>query len=164
MLSNTVLTIDQMPDEARIWIYQADRKLSQEEVEKAEGLLNAFVQQWDSHGVAVKGTYEIVKGQFVLISADERQASVSGCSIDKSVAVVRQLEEAFGVNFLDKSKVAYEKDGEVSLVVFNQVKQLVDDKEITPDSLVYNNTVTTVGDWKKGWKVAAKDSWVKRFF
>src|SRR5690606_39643460 len=69
---------------SRVWVYQASRLLSLQEAFDAEDKINAFVEEWQSHGAKVKAAGFLFFGQFVILMADESIATVSGCSTDSS--------------------------------------------------------------------------------
>jgi hypothetical protein len=72
-------------EDARVWIYQADRRFNDIEISDIEHQLSDFVSTWKSHGVPVKGYAGIFFSQFIVLMADEAATGVSGCSIDSSV-------------------------------------------------------------------------------
>ena len=39
-----------LPDDSRIWIYQANRTLTEDEVSEIETKLSKFIQEWTAHG------------------------------------------------------------------------------------------------------------------
>ncbi len=159
-----ITNIDSMPDSARLWVYQAERKLTPEEVTLAGIQTENFLNQWAAHGHELKSAFEIRHDQFLVITVDESLNGASGCSIDACVGMVRTLENELGISFLDRSKVAILKNDEIHLVPFNGVKSLIDNGEILPETQVINNSVSSFGDWKKSWLQKASDSWMSRFF
>lgn len=157
--------VKNMPATAKVWIYQADRKFTGAELVQVDSLLTNFVNGWNSHGKAIHGGFEIKYSQFIILMADENIASVSGCSIDSSVAVIREIEKQLSVNLLDKSKVAFlTEDHSIELVGFMNIKAKVESGEITGQSKTFNNMLTSFGEYSENWIVEAKDSWLKRYF
>lgn len=153
-----------MPDHARIWIYQSTKPFSTEERAFIERNFDVFVSQWAAHGQKLQATYSIEKNQFIILAVDESYHGASGCSIDSSVAVVRGIEQATGLSLLDRTQVAYFKDGEVKLRAFNKIKEAVQTGEIAKETLVFNNSVQNAGDWKDKWTQPAGESWLSRYF
>ena len=47
--------IQQMPDDSKVWIYQANRQLTLEEIGEMEQLIEGFVEKWEAHKQSVKG-------------------------------------------------------------------------------------------------------------
>ena len=155
--------ITDYPDDARVWIYQADRAMTIGEAALVRKETEGFLQSWAAHGQELKATFSIKKNQFLIIAVDESFAQATGCSIDTSVALVRKLSDVLGINFLDRS-VAIQKDNEVFRHPRTEIKGVVNEGVIDPDTLVFNNTMQKLGDWKRDWLLPAQDSWLKRYF
>jgi len=43
-----------LPEESRVWIYQANRSFSEEELQEIESKLDVFIQNWAAHGSDLK--------------------------------------------------------------------------------------------------------------
>ncbi|MEP0365415.1 MAG: hypothetical protein ABJN36_08035 [Cyclobacteriaceae bacterium] len=156
--------IDTMPANARLWVYQSNRRFLPEEKIQIGVYLENFLKQWAAHGAELKSAYTLEYDQFIVIAVDESFNAASGCSIDASVGVIRTIEQEFDVSLLDRTNVAVLHEGEIATYPFNQIKQHVADGKILPDDTVFNNTVQTFGDWQANWQQKAKESWVSRFF
>ena len=156
--------IDQMPDDSRLWVYQSSRAFTAKEQEMIAESMKVFVDQWAAHGQQLAASCSILHDQFIVLAVDESQAAASGCSIDASVAIIRQIEGALNISLLDRSQVAFLKDGQVRLAPFNQVKQAISSGDIQEDTIIFNNAVSSAKDWKTNWKIPAHKSWMARHF
>ena len=94
-----------LPGDARIWIYQSDRKFSDKEVEEITQKTKEFVTQWTAHGSNLTAGFEIRHGRFIIFGVDQTEVQASGCSIDASVVFIQSLEKEYDVNLLDKMNV-----------------------------------------------------------
>ena len=99
-------TLLSFPDTARLWVYQADRRLTKEETEFVNENAAKFCLSWSAHGQALQATFQLEYDQFLVLMVDERQAEASGCSIDASVSFIRALENKLGLTLLDRGNVA----------------------------------------------------------
>lgn len=143
-------TLDNLPDEARLWVYALDRVLTEEERARAAKLLDAFVFGWTSHQVPVAGAWEIVEDRFILV-AGHCTDGVSGCSTDASVRVVKEVERATGTRAFDRSLVFYrDGDGRVAAAPRPAFQTLVDQGRVNADTRVFDGTVQSVGDLRAG--------------
>ena len=106
-----LINFKDLPDSARIWIYQCSRSFSEKEVEEVTIGLGAFLKQWTAHGSDLNAGFEIKYNRFIIIGLDQSATSASGCSIDASVHYIQSLEKQFNVDLLDKMNVSY-KQGE----------------------------------------------------
>ena len=149
---------------SKVWIYQADRSFEELEIAAIEKILKNFVDTWQSHGENVKGYFKIVKNRFIILIADD-STNVSGCSIDSSVAVVRELSSTLNVDLLDKSQIAFEKeDGSIDSIHISKIATAVKNNDIEPQTIIYNNAISSLGELDRNWKVKAEDSWMNRYF
>ncbi|MFC6996648.1 hypothetical protein [Rufibacter roseus] len=155
---------NELPPHSRIWVYQLSRPLTQEEEERMSRRLVDFVTEWSSHGNNLQASFEIRERHFLILATNEQVATASGCSIDKSVAFLRQLEQEFNVGFFDRTLVAFHQEGVVHTVPLPQMKKEVSEGALSPDTLYFNTLVATVGDLQNQWLVPAKNSWLARYF
>lgn len=159
-----LIPFEQMPENARLWIYQAERKLKPQELRFVEENTKIFLNQWQAHGQDLKASFSLEYDQFLIVSVDESFSQASGCSIDASVHLIKALENELGISFMTTSQVAFLQDEEIHLYPFNQLKSQVEDKTITPKTLVFDNTVQNVAQFRAGWLKESNESWVKRYF
>ena len=157
-------TVEVMPDSARLWVYQANRRLTAQEQEIIRQSTQQFINQWAAHGNGLTASYLLEDAHFLIIMVDERSAEASGCSIDSSVGLIRNLEQELNVSFLDRSIIAIKNRSEIELLPLSSVKSSIAEGKITDDTEVYNNSVASYGEWKSSWKQKAPDSWMGRFF
>lgn len=159
-----IVPFDEMPGTARIWIYQSDRKLSDQDNGVIANQTDAFLTQWAAHGNPLKSAYKVLHDKFLIISVDEGFNQASGCSIDASVALVRQLEAELKINFFDRTRVCFIVDEEVFDSSLTELKNLISDGKIKEDTLTFNNLVQNVEEMESQWIIPAQDSWLKRYF
>lgn len=159
-----LIAFEEMPKSARIWIYQANRKMTDEEVVTANELLTDFVENWAAHSTPLRASYQIKYNRFIILAVDQEYHAASGCSIDASVKIIQDLEQKFGIDLLDKMNVTY-KTGEFiahkSLIDF---KKMAKEKAVNTNTIVFNNLVNTIEEFEEFWEVPAGESWHSRFF
>ncbi|MEM9325927.1 MAG: hypothetical protein AAGA85_09735 [Bacteroidota bacterium] len=158
------VSFDHLPDHARLWVYQGTRPFTDHELSTIKSTLDAFIDQWQAHGKPLSAGYDIRYDQFIVLAVDESVHGATGCSIDGSVALVRQLEEHLSMSLLDRGLVAVETLQGLEIVPFNQVKAKIEAGEIQEKDTVFNNSVATMADFKAGWQTLAGESWLKRHF
>ena len=154
---------DSLPDHARVWIYQADRKMSEDEVAQISPKIEAFLTQWTAHGANLQAGYLVKYQRFIVIGLDESQASASGCSIDASVHFIQSLEQELGLGLLDKLNVTYYNGLHIAHKPLADFKKMAKNKSVSKNTVVFNNLVNTKGEFEEFWEVPAKDSWHARF-
>lgn len=149
----------------RVWVYQADRFLTDVEVSSVEFELDSFIKSWTAHGSTLLGTANVLDNLFIVIQVDERQAGVTGCSIDKSVNFLKSLSSKFNVDFFDRMKVSYiDSDNKVNLVDRKIFEDLLNEGVVGPETIVFNNLVQNSDELASNWRIPFKDSWHSKVF
>lgn len=148
---------------SKVWVYQASRDFTPEETQLVTNQLNQFISNWNSHGAPVDGGFEIKHNRFIVLIASE-QSGVSGCSIDSSVKVIRDIEANFNLGLLDRSIVSYLSGKEVKAVPFTSIKKEIEAGNITPNTTIFNNTVSSLSEFENSWLQKAENSWISRYF
>ena len=155
---------EQMPDNSKIWVYQSGRMLSLKEVEIITLETRKFIDQWTAHNMALQASCKILHDHFLVICVDEATTSASGCSIDALFRYVKSLEGSTGISFLNRTEVAIEIAGEIQISTLNDIPGLVSKKVITPDTIIFNNTIQQKFEIGTIWRMKASESWLKRYF
>ncbi len=151
-------------ENSRIWIYQANRALSTEEEQKIQKKLDDFTSQWQAHGHSLAAHGEIRHKQFIILSVDEQVAGATGCSIDKSVYLMKEIEVEFNLDLFDRFRIAYRDGKNVINCSRQEFEDLLSAGDLNPDTIVFNNMVSTRSDLSTSWEVAMKDSWHAQVF
>ena len=154
----------QLPSSARVWIYQASRPLTEAEMVTTLPGLARFAEEWTSHGRTMHAAAEFRHQQFLVIGLDEDVAGASGCSINASVRFVAQLEQQLGVELLEKSRLAFLRDGEVRLLARGELKAAVATGTLQPNTPYFDNTLATKGELNTQWPRPAGHTWLARYF
>ncbi len=154
---------EEMPGFARLWIYQANRKFTPADRSNVESALMQLCHDWSAHGTPLHTSFKIEFDQFVILTVDERAAGASGCSIDGSVRLLKELQHAAGLDFFDRHQVAFLKGNAISLFPVSELKTLFETHVLSGDQIAFNNTLTTKAEWEQSWKIAVKDSWLSRY-
>lgn len=158
------IPFEELPLESRIWIYQSNRKFSDEEMAEIEPAVKKFIENWAAHGTGLEASYLIKYNRFIIFAVNQEVHAASGCSIDTSVQFIQKLEQKYQVDLLDKMNVTF-KNGEFiahkSLIDF---KKMAKDKAVTAATIVFNNLVNTIEEFNEAWEVPAEESWHSRFF
>lgn len=154
---------EQMPASARVWIYQCPKPLTDKQEKELEVHLHEFVNQWTSHHEALSAWGGILHHQFIVLAVDEAVNAPGGCSIDKSVAFIRQVQSWLGVDLFDRWNFAYLQNGEVKTAQRDDFSALYARGEINDSTIVFNNLVATKGELEGNWQIPLANSWHKNF-
>jgi hypothetical protein len=158
------MSIYTLPTSSKIWIYPAKRNFTPEEEIFVSNILNSFISSWQSHGTPVVGAFEILQNRFIVIAADQHFTLPSGCSIDSSVAAIRQIEEKLNVGLLERGNLSYIKNNKIETIAFDAIKPTIHKEELTPNTIIFNNNIEQLEQLENQWQVLASNSWLNRLF
>ncbi|MDF2431374.1 MAG: hypothetical protein JWP44_1005 [Mucilaginibacter sp.] len=154
----------QFSENSRVWVYQSDKRLSDNEIQQIQNLLNEFTTGWTAHNNQLKAKAEVRYNRFLILIVDESQAGASGCSIDKSVHFMQQLEQQFGIKLFDRFNLAYREGNEVISAPRHDFEAMLKQGSINTDTIVFNNMVQNLNELQTKWEVPFKDSWHIQLF
>lgn len=150
----------EFPGNSRVWVYQSNRLFTLSESLEVESLLNNFCTEWRSHGDKVNAFANLFFGQFIVLMTDESGVAVSGCSTDGSVKFIKQLGSRFGVDFFNRTNLAFIVKDKVELLPLGQLQYALDNNFINADTLYFNNTILTKKELEESWIIPVKNSWL----
>jgi hypothetical protein len=161
-----LVPFDQLPSDARLWIFAADRALTADESARLLAGVDEFLDDWRAHGHPLTVARDWKYGRFLLVGVDERSAGASGCSIDAMTHTLSRLERALHVELLDHGPVLFRQEsGDIARLPRPAFAELARGGGVTPDTVVFNNTLTRVSELREGrWETPARASWHGRAF
>lgn len=150
----------------RIWIYQADRMLTGGEAELIKTKLDTFTGQWESYGKDLAAWATIRYGLFIIIGIDESIVAPSGCSIDQSVYLLKDLEQELGVGLFGRTQIAFRDviTQELHIANRDEFEHLIQEGVVHQNTIVFNNLISAAEDLEDKWEVPLKDSWHIKVF
>lgn len=152
-----------LSDQSRVWIYQSDTAFTKDQVVQLEKDLSTFLTSWTAHGAALKAGFEVKYNRFIIIALDQSEATASGCSIDSQVRFIQAIQENIGVDLLDKMNVTYYQNDHIHYKNLVDFKKMAKDGAVGKKTIVFNNLVTNIEEYKNHWEVPAIESWHSRF-
>jgi len=152
-----------LPPNAKVWIYQSDSNLSSKDVELIEKEVKFFLNNWSSHNKEIESSFEIRYNRFLIIGLNENINLASGCSIDKSVNFIKNLQSILKVNFLNRLDVAYKIGNEINSISLLEFQTMLRENKLSKDSIVYNNMIDTKKLYLNNWETTIENSWHKKF-
>ena len=158
-----LVPFNELPDSSRVWIYQANRSFSDQELKEITQKTESFLTNWTAHGANLRAAFEIKYRRFIILALDQEMNAASGCSIDASVHFIQQLEKEYRVDLLDKMNVSYKQGEHVAFKTLTDFRKMAKDKAVSPNTIVFNNLVNNKAEYLENWEVPASESWHNRF-
>ena len=152
-----------LPEESRVWIYQANRTFTDAEIKEIEDKLNIFIGNWTAHGSDLQSGYTIKYKRFIVMALNQNLNKATGCSIDASVNFIQQLEKDYAIDLMDKMNVSYKQGEFIAYKTLSDFKQMAKDRAVSKSTIVFNNLVNNIAEFNEHWEVPASESWHSRF-
>ena len=146
--------------QSRIWIYQINRTLSEQETLIAEKMLQSFTNKWSSHGKVVNGKGLVILNHFILLIADESSFAVSGCSTDSSVRLMKEIEKELNINLFDRQTLAFYIGEEIVTMPLSDLKESLEKSIVTSRTLYFNNVIGRLEELNQKWLIPVQESWL----
>ena len=151
---------DELPPEARLWIFAAERPLAEDERARVTREVDAFIDQWAAHGVPLTAARDVRYDQFIFVAVDERAAGASGCSVDALVRGMKELQVELGVELVNHAPVLYREGAGIARVSRERFADLAESGAVSSGTVVFDNTLTRVEQVRAGrWELPAGESW-----
>jgi len=153
-----------LPEHSKVWIYQCNRRFSEDELVLISEKTSEFLEQWAAHGTGLQAGFELKYERFIVIAVNQDEQSATGCSIDASVRFIQELEQELGVELLDKMNVAFKQGNFVNFKTLLDFKTMAKSGAIGKKTIVFNNLVTNIAEYNENWEFPVLESWHSRFF
>lgn len=154
---------ESLPEDSRIWIYQANRSLTDDEAAEISEKTKIFLTQWAAHGAHLEASFELKYKRFLVIAINQDTQAATGCSIDASVAFIQKLEQEYEIDLLDKMNVSFKQGEFIAYKPLIDFKKMAKNKSVSKNTIVFNNLVTNKYEYENFWEVPASESWHSRF-
>ena len=153
----------ELPDDARVWVYQCNRSFTEEEQKQLHTQLEEFINHWMVHGKDLLSSFELRYNRFIVIGALPDAHGVGGCSLDALAHFIQELEAQYNVTLLDRMNVSYRQGEHIDYKNLADFKKMVKEKAVSAQTIVFNNLVNTKIEYEENWEVPLEDSWHNRF-
>jgi hypothetical protein len=125
--------------------------------------VDQFLDQWKAHGAPLRCARDWREDRFLVLAIDPTAEQASGCSIDGMFRVLRELEQQLATGLVQGGRVFYrQRDGQVEMALRPQLGQHAATGEITPDTEVFDTTVTSMDAYRRAFERPARETWVGR--
>lgn len=142
-----------LPDDARVWLYMADRPLTKDEQTTLADGLARFFRTWHTHKIPVTGGAAVHYDRLLVVAGiAEGSSDLSGCGIDQHVREVERLGRHLGVAWLGGLDIAFLSPGAEQLETAARpaFKRGLAEGTISPASRVLDAATSTLGALRHG--------------
>jgi hypothetical protein len=154
------IPFDDLPDDARIWVFGSSDSLATDTQKDMLSAVDAWLDQWTAHGEPLMCGRDWREGRFLVVGVDQRTAGASGCSIDALFHVLSGLETTLGTTFRGGDRVFYRVGTEAILVADRESFAALAGKGLVDESTpVFDTAVTDAGSYRRAFELPLGESW-----
>ena len=156
-----IVPFDSLPDSARIWVFGSDRPVTGPAAERLLGEVDRFLGEWRAHGAPLRCARLWADHRFLVVGVDQSDANASGCSIDGLFRALQGLEREIGARLVGGGRVYYrDQAGVAQSAARAELDDLVARGVIGPDTVVFDTSITDLGEWRARFEQPARKTWV----
>lgn len=149
-----------LPDDARLWVFGARAALDDVDERRLLTAVDRYLETWKAHGAPLSCARESRDEFFLVVAVDERASEASGCSIDGLYRVLQEVEGGIGTSLVAGGLVYFRAPGGlVCCVPRDEFEGMARRGEVDGETLVFDATVTTAGDYRARFERRARESW-----
>lgn len=154
-----ITPFESLPDDARTWVFSSTRPLSETESALLLARVDEFLVDWKAHGEPLSAGRIWTDNRFLTVAVDQNSAHASGCSIDGLFRSLKLLESQLQTSLLDRNFVYYSDGSSIHAVTREDFTARATEQKITGDTVVFDPSVTTLGEWRARFRSEAATSW-----
>lgn len=150
---------------SKIWIYTLNPELNEDQLQGISAELSSFCKDWTAHNRELRSFYSIFENRILILGVDEHLNPASGCSIDKSVHFLEDLEAKYSIEVFNRMLFSYVDENEKLITLSrNKFEEALAQNLINSDTLVINNLAQNLYDWNTNGIIPLHKSWMSNFF
>ena len=154
-------TFDQLPADARVWVFASDRALDAAESTVLLDEVDRFLDQWKAHGAPLRSARDWRDARFLAIGVDPTAEQASGCSIDGLFRGLQALESRLNTSLVAGGRVFYrDETGTPRLAARKDIASLRERGALDESTKVFDTSVTSASGWRERFEKPARDTWV----
>jgi hypothetical protein len=159
-----IVSFDQLPDEARLWVFASDRELTGDSEAAVLAAVDDFLDAWKAHGVPLVCARDWRDNRFIAIGVDVNAENASGCSIDGLFRALQQLERTVGSRLVGGGRVFYRTATGIEATTRDQFVERVKRGEVSKSTPVFDTGLSAASAWRTRFEQPAGSAWTARFF
>lgn len=158
-----LIQFDQLPSEARVWIYTSYVRITLDQQQIIAQKITDFITVWESHGKPLKAAFSIIYDQFVVIGVDESFCTVGGCSTDKLIHLIKEVDDKYQLGLLDHSKIGYQVNQDIYVDSMSVFKKKIQEKAIDLNTYIFSPLISKKNELKDAWLMPLHQSWLVKY-
>jgi hypothetical protein len=156
------LKIETFSPSSKVWFFTSDKALNESEHLLIQIDIDSFCAHWDSHGVVLKAAGFILFSRILMLVVDESFHSISGCSMDKSVAFIKMIESKYKISLFDRLLQSAFVNNDWQTASTASWSEKLKSNEINLETVFVDTLVNNLHDAQQHLTKKLGDFWLKR--
>jgi hypothetical protein len=114
----------------KVWIYISNYSIDQLLHNNLNKKFNDFFVDWKSHGEKIKGEFKVIDNYIIALTATVINGSMCGRAVDAQVRLMKELDQEFQLDLLNRNKMAYLSEEKIKIFDFKDLKYLIKNNKI----------------------------------
>lgn len=148
-----------MPDSSRIWLYLAEKPLTDTQAEAVREVLKQFATEWQAHGQSLAADAELWQNRLIILAVNESVQPATGCSIDSSYRLIKKLENELGIVLSNRMLAPVWKNQTLDVIPVRDLHAA----GLKPEYTVLDLTAIKLGDFRNQGIKPLSQTWIGRF-
>jgi len=138
------MILPEFEDDASIWLYGFRDPLDASGRALVREAFTDFLPTWVAHENPVTGSFALLEDRFLLLCGTV-EGGFSGCSVDSTTRILKDLRARSRLDALDRGLVFYRKDGAILAVSRSEFASRLSRGEVNAATRVFDLTPTRLG-------------------
>jgi hypothetical protein len=148
--------------DAKIWMFTSDKPFDADQELAIQSDMDDFCAHWESHGMKLKAMGFILYSRIIVLVVDESFHSISGCSVDNSVAFLKNLENKYRISLFDRLMQTAYLEGNWKTLPTAAWSKLYKENRISHETVFIDTLVGNLNDLMMHVEKKLGDFWLKR--
>lgn len=125
--------------------------------------MDKHLSSWHAHGSPLVCGRAWQHDRFLIVAVDEAATGASGCSVDGLFGVLNKIDAQIGTTLVDRGRI-YWRNASNSVVAGSRSEfaRAYADGAITDSTMVFDTTVSNIGEWQSRFERPLAESWHAR--
>ncbi len=152
-------SFNNMPQNAKTWVYAANRVLTSAESTAIKAGAQQFMNSWTAHENKVMASFGIIDHVFLVLMVDERSHEISGCGIDKSVAFFKEINKRYNLDLFNRMQIELRIGGELIMTNKTGVQNRLKSGTVNGQTITFNKMVASKQAFDTEFEISLDKSW-----
>lgn len=151
------------PKDTKVWIFCADKHLSEDLTAQIKQSLNEYLPTWKSHEMDNESHYELLYSQVIVLTATNAECGASGCSIDSMTNFIKQLGLKHHIDFFNRLLIHVVHENKLQTFTTAEISNAINSGILSSDSKMVNISVDKVMNLTNDFLIPIHKSWARKF-